>query len=146
MPGEKGRIRVVVDIRGRKGILTKKIAVHTNDPERPVTTLSLTMSVKDRAHMGRYRSTEIFSEKCRGCHVDHGRGKTGWDLFRADCFMCHNAGTNSSLTKMGKRPREYLRRAIQEGIGNTTMPGWHLKNGGPFDDSDIESLLELITR
>jgi len=145
-PGEKGKINVSVDIRGRLGKITKAITVYTNDPVKPATTLSVRMNIKDRAHMDRYTAGEIFGDKCRGCHVDQGKGKAGWDLFKADCFMCHNAGTNTSLTGMSKKPREYLRKAIREGVVNTVMPGWEETNGGPLDDSDIESLVDLISR
>jgi mono/diheme cytochrome c family protein len=145
-PGEKGKINVSVDIRGRLGIIIKTITVFTNDPVTPVATLSVRMNIKDRAHLDRYAAGEIFGKKCKGCHVDHGKGKTGWDLFRADCFICHNAGNSISLSEMSKKPREYLRKAIREGVDNTVMPGWDVKNGGPFDDADVESLLELITR
>ena len=145
-PGEKGKINVSVDVRGRLGKITKTITVYTNDPVKPAATLSVRMNIKDRAHLDRYAAGEIFGEKCRGCHVDQGKGKTGWDLFKADCFMCHNAGTNASLTAMSKKPREYLRKAIREGVADTLMPGWHVESGGPFEDPDIESLIELIKR
>ena len=145
-PGEKGKINVSVDVRGRLGKITKTITVYTNDPVKPAATLSVRMNIKDRAHLDRYAAGEIFGEKCRGCHVDQGKGKTGWDLFKADCFMCHNAGTNASLTEMSKKPREHLRKAIRGGVANTLMPGWHVESGGPFEDADIESLIELITR
>ena len=93
-PGEKGSIRVVIDMRGKKGFFYKTVDVYTNDPITPVTTLSLKIYLKDQMHMGQYNATEIFTEKCSGCHVEQGKGKNGWDLFKADCFMCHNAGKN----------------------------------------------------
>lgn len=145
-PGEKGKINVSVDIRGRLGKITKTITVYTNDPVKQATTLYIRMNIKDRAHLDRYAAGEIFGGKCRGCHVDQGKGKTGWDLFKADCFMCHNAGTNASLTAMSKKPREYLSKAIREGVDNTVMPGWYETNSGPLDEGDIESLLDLISR
>jgi hypothetical protein len=94
--------------------------------------------------MDQYKATEIFSEKCRDCHIDQGRGKLGWDLFKADCFMCHNAGRNSSLTGMSKKPKDYLLRVIKQGIDNTMMPGWAANANGPLDDTEIESLIDLI--
>ncbi|MDA8433839.1 MAG: c-type cytochrome [Nitrospiraceae bacterium] len=145
-PGERGRIKATVDIRGRTGVITKTVSVRSNDPERPVTLLSLRMSIKDQTHIGRYHPTEIFSERCRGCHVDRGKGKRGWNLFRADCFICHNAGASTSLTQMSKKPRGSLERIIREGIENTVMPGWDEKHGGPLDETDIESLLDLLSR
>ena len=143
-PGEKGFIRVIMDLRGEKGIFSKTIAVHTNDPIIPVTTLSVKITVKDQIHMAQYKASEIFAGECKGCHVDQGVGKRGWDLFKADCFMCHNAGKKTSLSTMSKKPAEELRRSIREGVNNTLMPGFHIEKGGPLNDEEITSLIELI--
>ena len=143
-PGEKGSIRVMFDMRGKKGFFVKSVDVYTNDPITPVTRLSLKISVKDQVHMDQYTAAEIFSEKCRECHVDQGIGKTGWDLFKADCFMCHNAGKNTSLSTMSKKPRAEMLKSITEGVENTLMPGFDLRNGGPLNDAEIKSLIDLI--
>ncbi len=142
--GEKGSITVVVDMRGKKGIFLKTVDVYTNDPITPVTTLSVKISAKDRIHMGQYKATDIFQEDCKSCHVERGRGKKGWDLFKADCFMCHNAGKNTSLSTMSKKPVKEMLKSIREGVANTLMPGFDVSNGGPLDESDIQSLIELI--
>ena len=143
-PGERGKINVSVDIRGKTGRISKTIQVYANDPANPVTKLTVTMYIKDRVHMNQYKATEIFSEKCRDCHIDQGKGKMGWDLFKADCFMCHNAGKNSSLTRMSKKPKDYLLRVIRQGVDNTVMPGWAAKADGPLDEAEIKSLIDLI--
>jgi cytochrome c553 len=144
-PGKKGSIRVVVDLRGKQGIYSKTMEVYTNDPVTPVTTLSVKIHVKDRIHMGEYKATEIFAGNCKACHVDQGTGKTGWELFKADCFMCHNAGRETNLTTMSKRPAEEVLKSIREGVPNTLMAGFDSKNGGPLDDAQIKSLIDLIT-
>jgi hypothetical protein len=143
-PGEKGSISVVVDMRGKKGFFVKTVDVYTNDPVTPVTTLSVKIHVKDRIHLGQYNAIEIFTEKCSECHVDQGKGKTGWDLFKADCFMCHNAGKNTSLSTMSKKPRSEMLKAIREGVDNTLMPGFDVRHGGPLNDTEINSLIDLI--
>jgi cytochrome c553 len=143
-PGERGRINVGVDIRGKTGRISKTIQVYANDPANPVTKLTVTMDIKDRVHLNQYKATEIFTEKCRDCHIDQGKGKTGWDLFKADCFMCHNAGKNSSLSQMSKKPKNYLFRVISQGVENTIMPGWTKGAGGPLDDAEIKSLIDMI--
>jgi hypothetical protein len=143
-PGEKGSITAIIDMRGRKGIFFKKIEVYTNDPITPVTTLSVKVTAKDRIHMAQYKATAIFSEECKGCHVERGRGKKGWELFKADCFMCHNAGKNTSLSTMSRKPAKDMLKAIREGVENTLMPGFDISYGGPLDDNDIKSLMDLI--
>jgi len=143
-PGERGKIHVVVDLRGKSGFISKTIHVYANDPNNPVTKLSVQMYIKDRIHLNQYKAVEIFGEKCRGCHIEQGKGKMGWDLFKADCFMCHNAGKNVSLTGMSKKSGEHLLRVIREGVENTVMPGWGTEAGGPLDDAEIRSLIDLI--
>ena len=143
-PGERGKINVSVDIRGKTGYISKTIQVYANDPKNPVTKLAVQIYIKDLAHLNHYKATEIFSEKCRGCHVDQGKGKKGWDLFKADCFMCHNAGKNTSLSTMNKKPRAELLKSIREGVDNTLMPGFDQRNGGPLNDTEIKSLIDLI--
>jgi len=64
-PGERGKIHVSVDIRGRTGYLSKTIQVYANDPQTPVTNLGVRMYIKDRVHLNQYKAREIFSEKCR---------------------------------------------------------------------------------
>ena len=142
--GEKGSITVTIDMRGKKGIFSKKVDVYTNDPITPVTTLTVKIAAKDRIHMAQYNAADIFGQECRTCHVDRGQGKKGWDLFKADCFMCHNAGKNTSLSTMSKKPTKEMLRSIREGVANTLMPGFDVSNGGPLDDSDVQSLIELI--
>jgi hypothetical protein len=144
-PGEEGSIRVIVDLRGKQGIYSKTMDVYTNDPVTPVTTLSVRISVKDRVHLNQYKATQIFAGNCRTCHVDEGTGKMGWELFKADCFMCHNAGRNTCLSTMSKRPGEEVLKSIKEGVPNTIMPGFDSRNGGPLDDAQIKSLIDLIT-
>ena len=143
-PGERGKINVSVDIRDRRGHISKTIQVYANDPKNPVTKLTVRMNIKDRVHLNKYKAAEIFSEKCRDCHIDQGKGKIGWDLFSADCFMCHNAGKNTSLSTMSKKKSKDMLRAIRDGVENTLMPGFAINNGGPLDDADIQSLIELI--
>jgi hypothetical protein len=47
-PGETGQIKATVDTTGRKGFLDKHISVYSNDPVKPVITLSLTLTIVPR--------------------------------------------------------------------------------------------------
>lgn len=144
-PGEMGRIQVTVDASGKQGPVTKTVQVYSNDPKKRVVTLMVTMLVKDAVHLRKNAASNIFDAACRSCHVDQGRGKTGFDLFRADCFMCHNAGTSAqNITQMSRRPEDYLRSVIRDGVANTMMPGFAQKNGGPLSDAEIDSLVRSI--
>ena len=145
-PGEKGMLSVSVDLAGKKGPISKTAQVITNDLVSPVITLMVTMSVKDTLHARQYNAAAIFEGQCRDCHVMPGREKKGFDLFRADCFMCHNAGRSASITEMSRRTEKELLKAIREGVEKTMMPGWALNRGGPLSDSEIDSLIKTIKK
>jgi len=144
-PKEKGKVSVSVDVRGKMGNISKTIQVYTNDPAKPVINLLVSMHVKDRLHLSKFKAGEIFSERCRRCHIEQGRGKKGFELFRADCIMCHNNGKSASpIQEMRKKPREDIISAIRNGIDNTSMPGWGSQNGGHLKDDEIDSLVNVI--
>jgi mono/diheme cytochrome c family protein len=146
-PKEKGKIRVLVDVNGKLGKILKTVEVYTNDYLKPISTLTLSMYVKDEFHaMGdKYRAREIFYEPCKSCHTDRGKGLTGYALFRTDCIMCHNVRKSASpISEMRKLSRERVIKAIKEGVMNTAMPGFGANNGGPLNKSQIESLVSVI--
>jgi hypothetical protein len=144
-PGEKGKIKVAVDLRGKMGNIVKTVQVSTNDPQRPRTTLILKMRVKDRIHMKKYGATEIFRGSCRGCHIERGKSKRGLDLFLSDCIMCHNAGRNAlPLARMRAKPRKEIEKAIRKGVEKTSMPGWDARHGGPLTGEEIRGLIDYI--
>jgi len=45
-PGEKGKITVKIDMRGRKGSLFKTVQVSSNDPKRTSVVLSLRATIQ----------------------------------------------------------------------------------------------------
>jgi Protein of unknown function (DUF1573) len=53
-PQEKGRINVSVNTKGKSGMLSKAVQVYSNDPNQPVTTLSVVMAVKN-PHLKNFR-------------------------------------------------------------------------------------------
>jgi len=144
-PGEKGKIKMSVDIRGKFGSIYKTVQVQTNDPQRPQTTLALKMNVKDLIHMKDYAAAEIFGDACKSCHVERGKGRQGQDLYVADCMMCHSEGKSASpLSEMRTKPREELEKAIRHGVEKTAMPGWDSKFGGPLREEEIRGLIDYV--
>jgi mono/diheme cytochrome c family protein len=146
-PQEKGKISVKVDIKGKSGNIQKTVQVHANDPETPVTVLSLIMQLKDTVHSSKHAAQEIFRGQCRECHVDKGKNKKGFELFLADCIMCHDFSRSASpLPEMRKRSIQYLSNAVRNGVNGSSMPGWSTKKGGPLGDEEIDSLVDLIKK
>ncbi len=134
-----------MDVRGKLGKISKTIQVYSNDPKRPQVTLTLAMNVKDSLHAKKHNADEIFKKQCSRCHVDAGKGKKGWELFNADCVMCHNYGkTASPVSVMRDISGDTLRRAIGDGVNGSSMPGWTEIKGGPLTPEDIDSLVEFI--
>jgi cytochrome c2 len=144
-PGEKGKVRLSIDIRGKLGTIYKTVGVNTNDPKTPKTTIAVRMTIKDPVHMKTYSASEIFSSGCKSCHVLQGTGKQGFDLFVTDCVMCHSAERIApSQRDMRGKPREQIEKAIREGVKGTSMPGWDIKHGGPLKEEDIMSLIDYL--
>ena len=144
-PGEKGKIRAEVNIRGKFGYIMKTIQVVTNDPERRQTTLSLKMKIKDLIHSKQYKASEIFSGACRVCHLDRGRSRKGQDLFITDCMICHNTAKSASpLAALRAKNKEDVERAVREGVQKTSMPGWDAKHDGPLTEEEIRGLVDYI--
>jgi cytochrome c5 len=144
-PGEKGKIRVSIDIRGKLGTIYKTVQVRTNDPKAPQTTIAVRMTIRDATHMKTYSASEIFNDGCKKCHVLQGKGKTGFDLFVSDCMMCHSAGKIASpMRDLHTRDREYIEKAIREGLKQTSMPGWDAKHAGPLTEEEIMSLVDFL--
>lgn len=144
-PGEKGEIQISVDIRGKLGTIYKTVQVYANDPRTPQTTLAIRMVIKDLAHMKTYSASEIFKGNCKSCHVLQGKEKEGFDLFVADCMMCHAAGKIAPAAHdMQQESEERIERAIREGVDKTSMPGWDLRHGGPLGEREIRSLVDYL--
>lgn len=144
-PGGETEIQVKVETRGKRGKITKTVQIQSNDPKRPLVVIRLYADVIDLYHTLRYPADQIFKAPCRQCHVDRGIGKLGAQLFWADCLMCHQRGkTASPIEKMRRLPEEAIRKAIEEGIPDTPMPGFGATQGGPLTTNQIRSLVRYI--
>ncbi len=144
-PGEKGRITVTTDTKGKLGKIAKSIRVHSNDTNRPQITLVLMMNIRDELHSRKYNAREIFRKPCAGCHVDAGKYNRGFDLFNSDCAMCHNYNkTAAPAAAMRDIPEDRLRKNIEDGVNGSSMPSWSETKGGPLTSEEIRSLVEFI--
>jgi cytochrome c5 len=135
-----------VNLRGKRGNISKTVQVYTNDPSRPVTALTVRMYVKDAIHMKHHEPREIFGAPCRGCHVERGRGKQGRELFISDCLMCHSKYKSAAAVQQMKGERRgRLVGAVRNGVRGSAMPGWSAGNGGPLTGEQIRSLVDFIS-
>jgi len=149
-PGGREEIRVVFDSRGKMGETLKEVRVRTNDPEQPVTVLTLAGKIVASQHPEMTGPQNLFLGSCRECHVDRGVDKYGEALFAASCAMCHESlrrrGTfiAASAEDMAARPAARLRLSIANGVPDTSMPAFGEKNGGPLTRDQIRSLEKYL--
>jgi cytochrome c553 len=156
--GESGKFQIVVDLRGKRGVLVKSATVETNagaqqlrfritipepDPREEMRERNLLIAQGDRQ--------AVFRGECAPCHVEPAKNKTGRDLYVAACAICHaedghRASMVPDLRKLSPAPTaETWRHLITHGKPGTLMPAFALPQAGPLTEAQIESLVEYLT-
>jgi len=157
-PHETTDLKVVIDTAMKMGNLTKLVYVISDDPVHYTTTLKLLLQIKDpHIGMGSNIKAKIFSDShCVSCHVNRGQGRTGRDLFLADCAMCHGFDAQGvtkpsligpSLLGPYENPffKSHIRNVISQGSKtHPSMPGFLKANGGPLSQSQIDSIIVFL--
>jgi cytochrome c553 len=168
-PGTSGQIGVKVNLADKSGTLFKTINVNTdkgskllsvriNIPSSKINTLSsMPMPViagADRVHnvsVAQFDRQAVFHGDCASCHVKHGEGKFGKELFDADCGVCHEGEHRATMvpdlhTIPQTTNAEFWRTWISHGNGNphSLMPAFAANEGGPLTDAQIASLIDYI--
>ncbi len=167
-PGGSGPIGVTVDLRGKRGILTKSVTVQSTSG---VKNLIVKVSIPDARtgfvatsngsvlDMDRVQNIQkslvdrqtVFKDKsCAECHADKAVGKSGQELFEVACAICHEAPHRATMVTDLKQRNpgiaEGWRQWITYGKTNSLMPAFGKAQGGILDDAQIESLVEYVTR
>ena len=160
-PGTNGQINVTVDLRGRRGVLSKSVYVVTS---RGLVVLGATVNIaatppatavamNDRGkniQIAKVDRQAVFKGDCARCHATPAKGKMGKELFAVACGICHEAEHRASmvpdLLKLNKPTSEvYWRQWVE--IGNTTglMPAFLDRNGGILNPKQVDSLIDFMT-
>lgn len=155
--GGAGTIELVFDPIGQFGQVRKSLAVTTNDPRRPVVVLVLKADVVPTdvtPVAGGHPSISgqsMLMGPCGACHARPAAEKSGEDLYRAICAMCHGpsgeggrAVTLRSANYLASHEDKALADAIAYGTVNPKMPGFSDMMGGPLTQAQIESLVKLL--
>lgn len=156
-PGETVDLEVMMDTSMKQGKVDKQIEIHSNDPTNPVATLHIKADVKGaHADLGEDKTAKIFSGRCAACHVQKGIGKSGEELFFADCAMCHGfrgggiPGVAPPLVPADYHNQEfsdYRKRIVSFGSKtHRSMPGYLDRAGGPLTEKEIDSLIDYLRR
>ena len=153
-PGATEALKVTVDVRGKRGSLTKTIYVDTSEGEQLLLVhvnipppkavrreMNLIMAQADRQ--------AVLKGDCASCHVTPTIGKKGAELFQTACVICHAAEHRASMVPdlmVAKGPRDaaYWRKWIREGADGTLMPAFAQEHGGSLDEEQIASLITYL--
>lgn len=158
-PGADGKIEVSTDLRGKRGVLNKNVAVETSagimwlrfKVELPASATAVSNMRSRNLMVALGDRQAVFRGSCASCHVAQGVGKLGEDLYDADCAICHDTPQRASMVpplkdrKFDASP-EYWDKWIREGRTNTLMPAFAASHGGPLTEEQVKSLVEYLTK
>ncbi len=150
--GGSVNLEVIMDTTMKQGRINKELLVISNDPAHPQSKIFVAANVDPHAGMSSGSRGKIFVGKCATCHVQQGIGKTGEDLYIADCAMCHgfraDGGEAPSLVRFNydhKLVAAYIREVIAHGSkSHLSMPGFLKQVGGPLTNDQIDSLVAYL--
>jgi len=153
-PGATDTMRVFVDLRSRRGELTKTVYVDTTAGEQ---VLFVHVDVQPRTEAQREMNLvaaqadrqAVLHGDCASCHVLPTIGKHGAELFQTACVICHGAKQRATMVPDLAVPRvrrdaAYWEHWIREGGEKTLMPAFSRTRGGPLDDEQIKSLVTYL--
>ncbi len=153
-PGASETLRVVVDLRSRRGGLTKTVYVDTTEGEQLLLVhvqvppppavqreMNLMTAQADRQ--------AVLKGDCARCHVEPAMGKLGEELFVAACQICHGAEHRATMVPDLAKPKvardgAYWEFWIRNGGEGTLMPAFGQAHGGPLDDAQVASLVKYL--
>jgi mono/diheme cytochrome c family protein len=153
-PGQSDPLEVMVDLRSRRGELTKTVYVITNHDEESLllhVTIPRTPAVQREMNLDvAFADPQaVLHGDCATCHVTPTIGKKGAELFATACLICHGAKHRASFVPdlavaTEHRDAAYWDDRIRNGKEGTLMPAFAMAKGGPFNDKQIESLVSYL--
>ena len=160
-PGGHGALEITFDPSGQRGTVRKTLAVTSSDPTDPHVLLTIRADVEVVAppepEPGAHPTTggqSMLMGDCASCHAQPAHGKTGEPLWTAVCAMCHGSEGQGAEHGPSVRTPDYLSSrddeeltvAIAYGTSNPRMPGFAELMGGPLNEEQVRSLVELVRR
>jgi len=156
--GASGPIEVTVDLRGKRGQITKTVTVESSSG---VKTLFVNVKIPDEqpavaANGDRVKNLQmaladrqaVFKGDCVTCHVTPAQGKMGKELYVAACGICHDDAHRAQMVpdlKVRHPATAYdWKTWISFGRPGSLMPGFAKSEGGPLTDEQIASLVEYL--
>ena len=153
-PGGADSLRVRVDLRSRRGGLTKTVYVDTTVGEELLRVhVQVPPPPAVRREMNQLAAKAdrqaVLRGDCASCHVAPTVGKTGAELYQTACVICHGLEHRASMVPdlrvaNGKRDAAYWEKWIREGAEGTLMPAFDQAHGGSLEDKQIKSLVDYL--
>jgi len=151
-PGEAGEMEVVVDTKGKKGIVVKTVTVTLENDETEKVELSLAMKLEPPPHpkIGDLRNINA-EAACKGCHLESGEGQSGIFLFHRVCSQCHGkkgvGGFGRVLNDAAWQKTvndAHIKKTIQGGLPDKGMPSFVEGVTPPLTEEQIDSLVQYV--
>lgn len=150
-PGEHGEMEVVVDTKGKKGIVIKTVTVTLENNEAPTVELSLSMKLEPPPHPKIEKMININTDTvCKTCHLESGAGQTGVFLYHRVCNQCHGkkgvGGFARALNDAGldKLDDAHLKKVIYAGMPDKGMPSFVDGVTPPLTEEQVDSLIKYV--
>ncbi|HIA51569.1 MAG TPA: DUF1573 domain-containing protein [Candidatus Melainabacteria bacterium] len=153
-PGESTTLTVQLDTSMKQDQVTKTVDVSSDDPDKPLVILSLSMDVENRhkALAEHSKAKFLTDAKCINCHVLQGVGLFGEELYKSDCAMCHGddaqGGVGPCLVRDYSDPelKKHIWQVTAYGSKRKiTMPGFLADAGGPLAKEQVDSIVEYLS-
>lgn len=161
-PGTNGQIHVTVDLRGKRGQITKLVYVYGTTGTK---TLTVKVDIPDGpagappgTMVDRTKNIQVatadrqavFKNDCASCHAAPLAGKVGAALYEKACGICHDSEHRASMVPdlhhlNHSTDRIYWKVWITQGKSGSLMPAFARAAGGPLTDEQINSLAVYLT-
>lgn len=165
VPGGSGPIDVSLDLRAKRGILTKSITIQSSSgvknlmiratvPDASGFVAATTGGMLDADRVKNIQKSlvdrqVVFKDRsCAECHADKAAGKLGKELFDVACGICHDAPHRATMVTDLKQRNPGLpegwRQWIVYGKTNSLMPAFARSTGGILSDAQVDSLVAYV--
>lgn len=161
-PNEVGEIPINMNLVGKSGVVIKTVTVHTDKGQKvllvksiiappPADPASQEMNRQRNQQLALADRQAVFRGDCAKCHVEPLIGKSGKELFKVACGICHQAEHRATMVPdlhaLKVTPTaDYWRFFVVNGKPATLMPAFAQAQGGPLSDAQVESLVEYLVK
>ena len=152
-PGEVNPMEVTIELTLKWGAFSKTISVETKN-ETNLLTIIVTVPEPDARGKNRVVAftdrQAVFKGDCASCHLKPAVGKSGEDLYRSICAICHEAEHRAEMVPdlaQLKVPTDskFWEQSLRIGKPGTLMPAFSKPFGGPLTPDQIQSLVIYLT-